>query len=84
MSLGYSITLTGIASFRGSLEIGTLPKATAIRIVQFLVKRHELGLNKGLRSLPQDHTVEHILPRNPKEGAWATWSADGKLIPIYP
>ncbi|DBA99040.1 TPA: hypothetical protein ACH3X1_014181 [Trebouxia sp. C0004] len=39
------------------------------------VKRHELDVNKELHSLP-DHTVEHILPRNPKKGAWASWSAD--------
>ena len=71
--------LTGIASFRRPLENGTLPKATAMRIVQFLVKRHELDVNKELHSLP-DHTVEHILPRNPKKGAWASWSADGKLF----
>lgn len=70
-----------IASFRRPSESGKL-KTTVHRIVQFLVKKHELLMNKELHSLPAGHTVEHILPKKPAKGAWAHWSADGMLVLI--
>ena len=71
----------GIASCRRPSESGKLSKPVQ-RILQFLVKKHELLLNKELHSLPAGHTVEHILPKKPATSAWAHWSADGMLVLI--
>ncbi len=72
--------LVAVAFFRRPSKSGKL-KTIQQRIVQFLVKKHELLLNKELHSLPAGHTVEHILPG---KGAWAHWSADGVLVDVGP
>ncbi len=52
------------------------------RIVDFLVKRHELFVSTSSGTL-QPHQVEHICPQKPKKGCWQ-WAREGMLKPADP